>query len=242
MSTLILSTATRATLLKTRKLTLPEPNIVENSTLRVRSVIVDDVIYVSNINHMLDGDSLGPVEDLWRDVCIKSTTSVYAKSKLIDTFMTTMMSCCFFGEWGKWRSHEAAYALQLLQIANLLDEDELEKRISAARDGDFTEVVKYMRQTSQGKTFILTRRGYMGLAPGVTQEGDTCAIIFGCPTPCILRKTDQTSKYRFAGGAVIVSKEAKEEECGKIGFGMLGSDGRRDWVDWDVEERDIDLV
>jgi hypothetical protein len=91
--------------------------------------------------------------------------------------------------------------------------------------------------------FIMTERGYMGVAPGVTQVRDACAIIFGCTAPCILRRTDQERYYRFLGTAFVLGNCAYEDEDGRVFFpDVLGHEYSKEWVNWDVEEQDVWLV
>jgi hypothetical protein len=90
--------------------------------------------------------------------------------------------------------------------------------------------------------FILTERGYMGLASETVREGDMCGIIFGCKTPCILRKVAQDQHYMFLGATKLVDKECINVEGDEVLFqSFLGDEERKDWVDWDVEEQDIYL-
>ena len=81
----------------------------------------------------------------------------------------------------------------------------------------------------------------MGLAPHITRKGDTCAIIFGCTTPCILRQASQEPQHQLLGAASIMGKEPQEAEGGGVVLLQLGSEESKDWMKWDVQEQDIDL-
>lgn len=90
--------------------------------------------------------------------------------------------------------------------------------------------------------FILTTRGYMGLAPRITQEGDTCGIIFGSKMPCILRRAAQENHYKYLGATSLIGKKSSEAEGGGVAFNdILGAEESKDWVEWGVEEQDIYL-
>jgi hypothetical protein len=42
--------------------------------------------------------------------------------------------------------------------------------------------------TIKGRCFIVTKNGFMGLAPAGVDVGDTLAILFGCNVPVLLSK------------------------------------------------------
>jgi hypothetical protein len=42
--------------------------------------------------------------------------------------------------------------------------------------------------TIEGRCFIVTKNGFMGLAPAGVDVGDTLAILFGCNVPVLLSK------------------------------------------------------
>jgi hypothetical protein len=108
--------------------------------------------------------------------------------------------------------------------------------------GDWTQYLNCIRTVVYDRRLIVTKRGYMGLAPAVTQVGDLCGIIFGCSMPCILRRASQHSTYNFLGATYIPGTHSFEPEVGGIGFYCMGWKRSKDWVEWDIEEQDIYLV
>jgi hypothetical protein len=88
------------------------------------------------------------------------------------------------------------------------------------------------------KTFIVTNRGYYGLAPKSVQEGDVCCIIFGTRSPFILRKTDQFGNYKLVGSVLILSKELDHNGYPDV---LGGDENCEDWVEWGLDEEDIFL-
>jgi hypothetical protein len=98
----------------------------------------------------------------------------------------------------------------------------------------------FIRNKTHNRRFILTGRCYMGLAPLLAREGDMVGIIFGCKTPCVLRKTGQEKHYMYLGATAILGKECSDVEGGGAMYcTMLGEEESKDWVDWGVEEEDI---
>jgi hypothetical protein len=93
---------------------------------------------------------------------------------------------------------------------NGVDEDEMIRQRLDAQGGDMADAIFALTVRMDGGKLILTRRGYMGQAPYITEKGDTVAIIFGCTTPYILRKTRKESQYRLVGSTAIMGKTSVE--------------------------------
>ncbi len=56
-------------------------------------------------------------------------------------------------------------------------------------------------QTTAKKSFFVTKSGYMGLGPGLIQNGDKVYVLFGCQHPLLLRKDG--NNYLLVGDAYI---------------------------------------
>jgi hypothetical protein len=227
--------------LRSRSLSMPEPVLMYGSILRVRGVVVDSVVYASKPLYMSVSETSEIIQGLWRDLCAFESDSAYPTAHLIDVFLATLTAGRFRGQWAKWRRNVAAFALHLLKNTSGVDEAEMARRRLDAQGGDGIQVIRIFRPYLYGRKLILTRRGYMGLAPQVTQEGDTVAIIFGCTMPFILRGTGKELQYRLVGSTSIMGKEPFEYEGRAIYEEILGHEESKDWVDWDVEEQDIHL-
>jgi len=72
------------------------------------------------------------------------------------------------------------------------------------------------------RRFFVTRKGYMGLGPHKTQEGDVVTLLKGCSVPVLLR-ADETGKYHHFVGEVYV--------CGIMDGEMMEEleNGKRFW-------------
>jgi hypothetical protein len=89
----------------------------------------------------------------------------------------------------------------------------------------------------------MTRRGYYGLVPGITMEGDLCCILFGATTPIILRKTERVGYYKLIGDAFFASSRGLNDDDPypyRVGSGS-DWDANEDWLEWALKEEDIFL-
>ena len=98
-------------------------------------------------------------------------------------------------------------------------------------DGDFSgklhglpEMTRYMRRVitcCKGRRFFITKKGYMGLGNFGTKPGDCVCILFGGPTPFIIRDLD-AGHHQFVSDAYVhgvmygealaeIPKEAEQE-------------------------------
>jgi hypothetical protein len=125
-----------------------------------------------------------------------------------------------------------------------MDDDQLSDSVAvkACDDGFENLFLHHIRNRLHNRRFILTKRGYMGLGPLIAHEGDICGIIFGCKTPCLLRKAPQDPNYKYLGATALMGKGHVDLEGDGVAFvDVLGSEQSEDWADWDVEEQDIYL-
>jgi hypothetical protein len=227
--------------LRSRSLSIPEPVLMDGSVLKVRGVVVDSVVYASKATCMSVSETIPIIQNLWRDLCASESNSAYPTAHLVDVLLAALTVAKFQGQWAKWRSDVAAFALHLLENTSGVDEAEMARRRLDAQGGDEIQAIACVRLYLYEKKLILTQRGYMGLAPQVTQEGDTVAIIFGCTMPFILRETGKELQYRLVGSTLIMGKKSWDDEGRATYSQVLGEEESKDWVDWDVEEQDIHL-
>jgi hypothetical protein len=228
-------------LLTSRSLSFPEPVVMDESILKVRGVIVDTVEHVSNSTKTSLLETSEMIEDMWRDVYASESDSAYPTAYLLDVFLHVLTVGQFIGQWTKWKRNMAALALHLLENIHGVEEDEMFRRRLDAQGGDIDEAIFVLSVKIRDAKLILTRRGYIGLAPHVTEKGDIVAIIFGCATPHILRKTGNESQYRLVGSTAIMGKTPVEYQGHMFYCRVLGHEESKEWVDWDVEEQDIYL-
>jgi hypothetical protein len=63
------------------------------------------------------------------------------------------------------------------------------------------EFIKRLQQAIWGRQLIRTSSGFLGLAPSLTQVGDTICIFHGCNVPVVLRLVGE--HYKFLGQCYI---------------------------------------
>jgi hypothetical protein len=227
--------------LEPRNLSAREPVFIDRSVLRVHGVIIDTVVSAIDTTYKKTTTIYEETFHLWEDIHLSDSKSPYAPPNRIDAFLEALACSYVLGEWSRWIKDKAAYILYLLETTNQMGRDDYARRKIEAHGGDMLAAVNFIDAMSPEDKFVLTERGYMGLAPHVTREGDICAIIFGCTRPCILRKTNQGHQYQLLGATHLLGKQLRDVEGGATSFVPLGKEKSKDWVEWDVEEQDIDL-
>lgn len=60
----------------------------------------------------------------------------------------------------------------------------------------------HIYSSSQGRSFITTKEGYIGLAPRETKTGDVVCVLLGCETPLVSRPIE-SGQYKVVGGCYI---------------------------------------
>jgi hypothetical protein len=221
-----------------------EPAVINDTCLRVRGVIIDTVQFASDL---LDWNTTkaDTILEIWKHVKATSIKCPYIASSepcLLDAFLDSLSAGTFDGEPSQWRRAKSSFARKAQQEQGNTDDVELsEDTVGGAENESSSLFIEHIRSRTDNRKFVLTERGYMGLAPAVAHTADLCAIVFGCKTPCVLRKAGE-GRYTYLGATALVGKEYSDMEDGGIVFcTVLGDDESKDWVEWDNEEQDIDL-
>ncbi|KAI5457047.1 heterokaryon incompatibility protein-domain-containing protein [Mariannaea sp. PMI_226] len=198
----------------------------DQTTLEVRAILLDTVAFTS-AKFDQSSTTSEDVASLWETVSTLPNPLPYLSSPL-KAFVTIFRCGVYRGVFTEWETRQSAY-MRLLS-RNLSRED--------VSYGDAEAFHTSKMEDVHNKRFLVTNRGYYGLAPGVVQEGDICCVIFGTKSPFILRKTDKVGHYKVVGSALILSKEIDHN-----GYPMaLGSEENcEDWVEWGLDEEDIFL-
>lgn len=186
---------------------------------------------------------------LWNTISEATIETPYtsedpAYSYQLNAFLDSLSAGLFDGEYSQWREARNSIAQELRNNDyQHIDGDQLSKLAVAGIEEKPNIYFDAIRNRTHNRRFILIARGYMGLAPSVVAVGDSCAIIFGCKTPCILRKVDTVGLYTYVGSTPLMGKNRlKTEDADDVVFRtVLGEERCKDWVEWDVEEQDIYL-
>ncbi|KAJ4989387.1 heterokaryon incompatibility protein [Stagonosporopsis vannaccii] len=211
------------------------PTLVRTDLLTVRAVILGSVLYTSST---LEGANITfeTLANIWTAVQSRIQLS-HHKSDFPRTFLSTFIQCGQSGDSREYANLVTKYVEQLVSSSRDRDSDGLME--SAV---DFSKLEKWIRLYANATRYMLLDRSYMGLGPAVTQQGDLYGIIFGCTTPCILRKTNEHNHFQFMGPCYIPGSHTFESRDGYLKLPcLLGAEDSKDWVDWDVEEQNIIL-
>lgn len=217
------------------------PVFIGDTTFKTRGVLLDRVRYTSvTMNHQTTPQILSKI---WEDVKFHTDESPYGSTCMLDAFLDTLCLGRYQGQWETWRSNRAAFAEHArLTRGSKGGDDSLQASVTSSKGEETDPHMDSIKLYIGGFRFIATERGYLGLAPDNTQQGDLCGIVFGCRTPCILRPTAQENCFSFLGGTYLTGKESIRVGDDEVFLYVLGEETSKDWVEWDVEEQDIYLV
>ncbi|UPK95894.1 hypothetical protein LCI18_006829 [Fusarium solani-melongenae] len=197
----------------------------DQATLGLRTMLIDTVAFTGP-KFDKNSTTAEDVASLWESVSTMSGPLPYSCSPLL-AFVTIFRCGVYRGRLNEWKVLQSAY-MQLLQ------------RELSHGDASYGSAEKFhtlRMEDVHNKRFIKTHRGYYGLAPKAVQEGDVCCIIFGTRSLFILRKTDQSGRYKLVGSVLILGKELDHN-----GYPMvLGDEDCEDWAEWGLDEEDIFL-
>jgi hypothetical protein len=223
--------------LTSRAGTLSVPTVTDDTTLKSSGVIIDTVLYASDA---LDRGttSADTISQIWKEMERLAPSSPYSGMNQLVVFLSILTAGTREGDPHDWLQSMTAYYLKIFQdIGSPADLGPPEWLGNAGPMELFHDTLK---NYTHNRKLVLTKRGYMGLAPVVAKKGDACGILFGCNTPCILRASSKSNHYQYLGAAYVVGRDHWETEEGRVVFTeILGSEHSKDWADWDVEEQDI---
>lgn len=217
---------------------IPEPVVTEDTALRVKGVVVDTVLYASE---PLDSSTTTAdiISNIW-SVIEGMSDSPYPLANRLSVVMTVLTAGTREGDLREWLKSEAAYYHAVLSKGRTLEDHELPNWLSKPGTIDlFSNTVKGY---THNRKIIVTKRGYIGLAPAIARQDDLCCIIFGCTTPSILRPMTREGYFQYLGATYIPGKAHWLTPNGRAVFSaILGAADSKDWLDWDVKEQDIYL-
>ena len=223
------------------------------NTLVVRALIADSIAFLSS--PLSWSMTIGDMAAVWREVRGHQGGSIYKDFAPITAFLETMMC-------GREPAYLDAEQLKTQTEAfidglahGVPDAGRGGSPASSASDSDShsdsgsDELVepasllrRHARVNVHERRIAVTQRGYYCLVPRLAREGDTCAIIYGTAAPFILRSAGEQDCYKVVGEAFAVSSRKFEDDGFDFPYRVgCGSDANEDWVDWDLDEKDIFL-
>jgi hypothetical protein len=78
---------------------------------------------------------------------------------------------------------------------------ELFSLTDAAKGGDWTHYMIDSLRVCKNRRFFITKKGYLGIGPATSNDGDVCCVLFGATVPFILKRHD--SQYLLVGECYI---------------------------------------
>jgi hypothetical protein len=207
-----------------------EPLVIDASRLQVRGVIIDTVRYASDLFDW-DTTSAQTIHDLWGHIIRATVDCPYgalheAASSRLDAFLEAISGSIYKGEPEQWLQAQNRFVLEAqLEIASV-DHHEFSNNTATPSISDDAKLFyDQVRARMHNRRFILTKRGYMGLGPSSVHEGNLCAIIFGCRTPCILQRATGEQCYTYLGATALMGKNGSETVTGDVSFcNILGEE------------------
>lgn len=213
-----------------------------NSRLRVRVIVFDSVKYISETIEEYYGGPQRPhavmqVLSLWRNLTPQSEKHPGPHRDILGLAFLDALSM------GYYLGDREEYFQSLHEFAQRLQSDQPSDPADAyAQDAAAQRISAFARRKSKHRRFVLLGRGYYGIAPKATREGDLCSIIFGTRAPFILRKVPgKQDQYSVAGPAYIHSKKCHGDVSGTT-FRLAANEDWDDWEDCDLQTEDVILV
>lgn len=211
------------------------PKLITRDTLQVRGICYDCIAAASDVLYYTTMTLLMLVS-IWQSFSASHGGLVYEGDRQVEAFMLVLTRGWAVGDATTWIQEQkewiGAFSSAIEADSKRRSATERLTPIESLGPSTFYQLLKTYTHICR---VIVTNRGYFGLAPAVAAVGDTCAIIFGSKSTCILRSTNQAEHYKFLGCSYVLGRNwgTLDKE--------LGSEDNKDWVDWDVEEQDIFL-
>jgi len=209
-------------------------------SLEVRATIIDTVEEVHSLGPR---PSLSKLTSIWKGISQKTTDPRFPLRSQLRYFTSTLCASQYEGERSVWTAHRAAFMNYLCWAR-----EDFGSHPVCRRDPDFQlpfgrieEFTASFWKRASGKTFVVTKLGYYGLAPSPACPGHLCAIIYGTRAPSILRKVEWPGQYQILGHVGVTSKQSTLH-MGVEEHYTLGQPGGQDWLEWGLEGEDIVLI
>jgi hypothetical protein len=220
---------------------ISEPKLLNDTTLQVEGVVIDPVRFVSNVLQS-DTTTAAVLFEVWTSV--RRLEAHYPSPYLLEAFFDALAMAGFYGDLEEWLDVRRAYITMFKRLsAGPHVSDSIKWDAIEVSRLEESSVHRYITSTTAGKRFMVTERGCYGLAPAVSKEGDSCAIIFGCSCPCLLRESGIYDRYIYLGPSFVLGKKTLDVDGQGIGFySCLGVEESKEWAEWDVREKTICLA
>lgn len=212
------------------------------SSLRVRAVVFDTVKRVSDTIKWQLGASTSTI--VWHVVSLWTQMRSRAEefpgphqNRLSLAFLATLCQGTHNGNWEKFKE-------SMLAFAQLLHSEIPDPNLFPTTDKKAERVSRFATRTSGDRRLILLGRGYYGIAPELSREGDICVIIFGARRPFILRKVPvagvEEFHYKLIGAAYVQIKHVHVKREVPLTLGEECADDKTyDWREYGLPTEDV---
>jgi hypothetical protein len=79
----------------------------------------------------------------------------------------------------------------------------IERMATGRYEKQAASYIAVLRDTVHGWRFVVTKNGYVGVVPNMTETGDVVAILKGGRVPFVLRKSEKDEAFRLVGECYI---------------------------------------
>ncbi|KAI0101857.1 heterokaryon incompatibility protein-domain-containing protein [Nemania sp. FL0031] len=222
-----------------RSSSIPDPSTTD-STLSVRAVVLDSVVYVSKALPARDIPR-EDIVDIWKAIA-HFEASPYPVLCRFHAYIETLYGGIQPAhDLEVWRRAQAAYLLDIHRNCGETEPIDSQYWVETAKGGEIQVYNSLLQILLRGKRIFLTRCGLLGTTYTI-RKGDWCGIIFGCKTLSILRKVEGIEKsYKLLGPAHVTGTTPQIYKDRFRGFTMLGWKESKEWTEWDVREGAINL-
>ena len=212
------------------------PLLSGDKILKVRGVVFDQVSFASKLLTLKV--SIDDISAIWALALHPEAMSAYPQGYEIVAFEQAICLGRYSGEYRHWTQCRLAYFRRLNKDTGLSEQEKEDANL----------IHDTVQSCAHNRRFIITKRGYYGLAPLCTRENDLCCVIFGAKSPFILRRAEMSNHYRVVGDVSIPGKTATHNELDRFKIEehdhmmlQLGEKFCRDWEGYGLKEQNIYL-
>jgi hypothetical protein len=190
---------------------------IDDQQLVLRGNVVDKIKYVhqftvnsSDLNKPEALRTSSPSEHeevnldrIWADLRNDNVPCHYPENERLEAFGLTLCSGLtnFARAEDDLEKHNANFSSYWSLRLAATGED-VPTELKSAGQGDPDAFWFDMSLSCEGRTFFITEKGYYGLGPWTTKQGDICSIILGAYVPFVLRPK-ASSLFRLVGEAYV---------------------------------------
>lgn len=184
--------------------------VPKEEVLKLKGVVVDSVKWRSGkiTNSLKDGDKHGLVKDIWKHMRKRRETRRLPSEK---EDMQKLCDIFYFEDHFVKREQSSAETrpgtnARLAQCLAYFEKNKISLAENGGRwglpTGNAEEFFPDALHHCRNRRFIVTEKGYLGLAPEVAEEGDSVCVFLGGQVPFLLRPIGH-GKYRVCGECFV---------------------------------------